>query len=33
MTTMTKVSDGRYGLQTWAHPIAAPDALGGCPRG
>lgn len=26
MTTMTKVSGGRYGLQTWAHPIAAPDA-------
>ena len=27
MTTMTEVSDGRYGLQTWAHPIAAPDAF------
>ena len=27
MTTMTKVSDGKYGLQTWAHPIAAPDAF------
>ncbi|CAA9369748.1 MAG: hypothetical protein AVDCRST_MAG47-1086 [uncultured Nocardioidaceae bacterium] len=27
MTTMTKVSDGQYGLQTWAHPIAAPDAF------
>lgn len=26
MTTMTKVSDGRYGLQTWSHRIAAPDA-------
>ena len=26
MTTMTKVSGGKYGLQTWAHPIAAPDA-------
>ncbi len=26
MTTMTKVSGGQYGLQTWAHPIAAPDA-------
>lgn len=26
MTTMTTVSEGRYGLQTWAHPIAAPDA-------
>jgi CubicO group peptidase (beta-lactamase class C family) len=27
MTTMTKVSQGQYGLQTWAHPIAAPDAF------
>lgn len=27
MTTMTKVSKGKYGLQTWAHPIAAPDAF------
>lgn len=27
MTTMTKVSGGRYGYQTWAHPIAAPDAF------
>ena len=27
MTTMTKVSGGKYGLQTWAHPIAAPDAF------
>ncbi len=26
MTTMTAVSKGKYGLQTWAHPIAAPDA-------
>lgn len=26
MTTMTTVSKGAYGLQTWAHPIAAPDA-------
>jgi CubicO group peptidase (beta-lactamase class C family) len=26
MTTMTDVSDGSYGYQTWAHPIAAPDA-------
>lgn len=26
MTTMTEVSGGRYGLQTWAHRIAAPDA-------
>ncbi|MFP5220580.1 MAG: serine hydrolase domain-containing protein [Actinomycetes bacterium] len=26
MTTMTDVSEGAYGLQTWAHPIAAPDA-------
>lgn len=26
MTTMTKVSDGQYGLQTWAHAMAAPDA-------
>jgi len=26
MTRMTKVSGGKYGLQTWAHPIAAPDA-------
>lgn len=26
MTTMTKVSRGKYGLQTWAHPVAAPDA-------
>ena len=26
MTTMTEVSGGQYGLQTWAHPIAAPDA-------
>ncbi len=26
MTTMTKVSGGRYGFQTWAHRIAAPDA-------
>lgn len=26
MTTMTKVSGGKYGFQTWAHPIAAPDA-------
>lgn len=26
MTTMTEVSDGRYGLQTWSHRIAAPDA-------
>jgi CubicO group peptidase (beta-lactamase class C family) len=26
MTTMTKVSKGAYGLQTWAHPVAAPDA-------
>jgi len=26
MTTMTAVSEGKYGLQTWAHPIAAPDA-------
>jgi CubicO group peptidase (beta-lactamase class C family) len=26
MTTMTDVSEGRYGYQTWAHPIAAPDA-------
>ena len=27
MTTMTEVSGGIYGLQTWAHPIAAPDAF------
>ena len=27
MTTMTKVSEGKYGFQTWAHPIAAPDAF------
>jgi CubicO group peptidase (beta-lactamase class C family) len=27
MTTMTDVSEGQYGLQTWAHPIAAPDAF------
>ena len=27
MTTMTAVSKGTYGLQTWAHPIAAPDAF------
>ncbi len=27
MTTMTKVSGGRYGYQTWAHRIAAPDAF------
>lgn len=27
MTTMTKVSKGKYGLQTWAHRIAAPDAF------
>jgi CubicO group peptidase (beta-lactamase class C family) len=27
MTTMTEVSGGRYGLQTWAHPVAAPDAF------
>jgi CubicO group peptidase (beta-lactamase class C family) len=26
MTTMTRVSGGQYGLQTWAHPVAAPDA-------
>lgn len=24
MTTMTEVSDGRYGYQTWAHEIAGP---------
>jgi CubicO group peptidase (beta-lactamase class C family) len=27
MTTMTEVSEGRYGYQTWSHPIAAPDAF------
>jgi CubicO group peptidase (beta-lactamase class C family) len=27
MTTMTEVSGGKYGLQTWAHRIAAPDAF------
>jgi CubicO group peptidase (beta-lactamase class C family) len=27
MTRMTKVSGGKYGYQTWAHPIAAPDAF------
>jgi CubicO group peptidase (beta-lactamase class C family) len=27
MTTMTDVSEGQYGLQTWAHPVAAPDAF------
>ena len=27
MTTMTEVSGGIYGLQTWAHRIAAPDAF------
>jgi CubicO group peptidase (beta-lactamase class C family) len=27
MTTMTQVSGGRYGYQTWAHPVAAPDAF------
>lgn len=26
MTTMTKVSDGQYGYQTWAHPIAGKGA-------
>jgi CubicO group peptidase (beta-lactamase class C family) len=27
MTTMTEVSGGKYGYQTWAHPFAAPDAF------
>jgi len=27
MTTMTDVSDGAYGYQTWAHRIAAPDGF------
>jgi CubicO group peptidase (beta-lactamase class C family) len=27
MTRMTEVSEGRYGYQTWAHRIAAPDAF------
>ena len=26
MTTMTKVSEGQYGYQTWAHPIAGEGA-------
>jgi CubicO group peptidase (beta-lactamase class C family) len=26
MTTMTDVSDGRYGYQTWAHPTAGDGA-------
>ena len=26
MTTMTEVSDGQYGYQTWAHPIAGEGA-------